>query len=168
MKVLRHVLLAIALSACVMTGFTFATATPASAATLFPCDPYNSPYTYLCTRITSAPAHGVQVKDRNSGYIYTLHNGDSVVLASYNVDDYGLCAINGDPFVWKIGWVSQGRRHLAVIGDWYLATGSFATWRKATDSWGRMDNAHHRIPGNTNNRATCDRIQWWDGSTYPS
>jgi hypothetical protein len=109
----------------------------------------------------------VQVKDRYSGYIYTLYNGDSVVLASFNVDEYGLCGVNGDRTVWKVGWVSGGRTHLAVIGDYYLATGSFSTWRYATDSWGRMDNDYHRIPGNTNSPATCDRIEWWDGTTAP-
>lgn len=164
MSKLNSVLLAVGLA----VASTLAFATPASAATLFPCDPYGTPYSYLCTRVTSAPASGVQVYDRARGHVDTLHNGDSVVLLAWNLDDYGLCGINGDPYVWKVGWVSRGVTHWGMIGDYYLSTGSYATWSAARDSFGRLDNTAHRIPGNTNNRAYCDRIVWWFDTTHPA
>lgn len=164
MKPLR---VAAATAAALALATVVVQAPAAAAATLFPCDPYGTPYSYLCTRITGAPASGVQVYDRNLGHVDTLYNGDSVVLLAWNIDDYGLCGIDGDPYVWKVGWVSGGYRHWGMIGDYYLATGSFSTWRAARDSFGRMDEPAHRIPGNVNNRAYCDRIGWWSDGTAP-
>jgi hypothetical protein len=57
--------------------------------------------------------------------VVTLYNGNSVYLGGWYIDQSGLCGINGDPYVWQIWWNSPtSAAHWAVIGDWYLATGS--------------------------------------------
>jgi len=142
-------------------------ATPASAATLYQCDPYGTAYSFACTRVTSAPSSGVAVKDRASGRTFRLYNGNSVVLLGWGVDPYGLCGVNGDPYVWRIGWVdSAGYHRHAMIGDYYLATGTYSTWRLYSDSFGPLGNDEHWMEG-VSNGGYCDTIAFWDDGTYP-
>ncbi|WP_069109396.1 hypothetical protein [Jiangella alba] len=89
------------------------------------------PYYYdeVCTTITSAPASGVRVLDRGTGREVTLYNGNSVYVTNWYLDSSGLCGINGDRYVWRIGWQKpSGGFGTAYIGDWYLSTGSASTW----------------------------------------
>ena len=136
-----------------------AQASPAPAATLYHCDPGATGYTYACTTITGAPASGVQVLDRDHDSVWTLRNGNSVVLLGWGVDQYGRCGINGDAYVWHIGWYANGSFHSGMIGDYYLATGSAATWGAFTDSFGRLDNDAH-YAGRAAASATCDFIRF--------
>ncbi|WP_157574551.1 hypothetical protein [Jiangella muralis] len=83
----------------------------------------------VCTTITSAPASGVRVLNRITGQNVTLYNGTSVFVTNWYLDSSGLCGVNGDPYVWRIGWqTSSGAFHHAYIGDWYLSTGSSSSW----------------------------------------
>lgn len=129
----------------------------AQAANLYHCDPSRSGYTYVCTTVTSAPSSGVRVHERNFDYVKTLYNGNSVVLLGWGHDQYGRCGVNGDPYVWRIGWYDRHGRNLAMVGDYYVATGSRATWGSTADSWGRLDNSTHSM-GSAAGPATCDLI----------
>lgn len=100
----------------------------AQAANLYHCDPSRSGYTYVCTTVTSAPSSGVRVHERNFDYVKTLYNGNSVVLLGWGHDQYGRCGVNGDPYVWRIGWYDRHGWNVAMVGDYYVATGSRATW----------------------------------------
>lgn len=102
------------------------------ASSLFHCkipDPYPPGYVVKpCTRITSAPASGVQVRDHLTNRTKTLYNGDTVYLHTWSRDRTGLCGVNGNSYVWYIGWVDPGGAHGAFIGDHYLATGGVDHW----------------------------------------
>lgn len=122
-------------------------------------DPYPPGYlTRVCTQITGAPASGVQVLDNTSNRITTLYNGDTVYLNHWSRDRTGLCGVNGDSYVWNIGWIStSGGFRSAFIGDYYLATGSVDTWY-----WFRVDPRYDQVLG--------DYDQGWGGGTcdvYP-
>lgn len=109
------------------------------------CNPYNDGRTYACTTVTSAPSSGVQVYDYANGVVVTLHNGDSVVLWNWATDASGLCGINGDSYVWRIGWEAGGLDHAAYIGDYCLNTGSVANWNDHQDSRGNLGNEAHYL-----------------------
>lgn len=131
-------------------------AAPAQAANLYTC------YTSLdpgraraCTTITSAPAGGVEVYDRTQGQNVRLYNGNSVVLETWHIDSSGLCGVHGDKFVWTVQWLNGSGGHFAVIGDYYLATGSESNWKSFHDGYGPLgDNSRHGMDGST----TCDRF----------
>jgi hypothetical protein len=130
------------------------TPSPAGAvgAGLWQCSPFGDGQTYACTTITSAPSGGVQVLDRISGRIYTLHNGNSIALQWWWTDTSGRCGVGGNSYVWVIGWQNQGY-HYAFIGDHYLNTGSVSNWNDYTDSRGNLgNNAHYAGIGS----GTCD------------
>jgi len=130
------------------------TPNPAGAvgAGLWQCSPFGDGQTYACTTITSAPSAGVQVLDRVSGRIYTLHNGNSIALLSWWKDTSGRCGVGGNSYVWVVGWQNQGY-HYAFIGDHYLNTGPVSNWNDYTDSRGNLgNNAHYAGIGS----GTCD------------
>ncbi|WP_157574549.1 hypothetical protein [Jiangella muralis] len=114
-------------------GATEQTAQTVAAANLwncrFPSTAFPFYIDHVCTTVTSAPASGVRVLDRSNGSTVTFYNGTSVYLQNWYLDSSGLCGVNGDPYVWAVGWMdSGGNRHSAYIGDWYLSTGSASYW----------------------------------------
>lgn len=120
---------------------------------LWQCQPFGGGINYACTKITSAPAGGVQVLDRNSGIIYTLYNGNSVALWGWSIDNSGHCGVAGNPYVWSIVWQNAGN-HYAYIGDHYLKTGDVEDWNDFIDHRGNLGNeAHNQGYGNS---GTCD------------
>ncbi|HEX6470882.1 MAG TPA: hypothetical protein VF069_17415 [Streptosporangiaceae bacterium] len=120
---------------------------------LWHCTPFDPLYDYACTTIIDAPATGVQVLDRNTGVIRSLHNGDSVALVAWAKDSSGKCGIHGDSYVWKIAWVAGQVDRMAFIGDYYLNTGSVDNWNFYPDYWGTLgDNDHYIGTGH----GTCD------------
>ena len=109
---------------------------------LWHCSPFGDDLTYACTTITSAPAGGVQVLDRQTGQIYTLHNGNSIALWGWYKDTSGQCGVHGNPYVWVIAWQNAGF-HTARIGDYYLNTGNVANWNNFPDRWGHLGDENH-------------------------
>ena len=93
--------------------------------------------------MTSAPTSGVRVLDRSTQSIVTWHNGTSVVLWEWATDKDTYCGVNGDSYVWEVLWYAGGTVHRGVLGDWWLATGSYSDWSVFTDYAGELkyDNA---------------------------
>lgn len=121
---------------------------------LWHCSPLGDGVEYTCTTIKAAPSGGVQVYDYYDGEIYTLFNGNSVVIHYWHLDQSGLCGVNGNPYVWVIGW-QNGGVHLAYIGDYYLNTGQVSNWNDYPDRGGHLgDNDHYAGPGS----GTCDNF----------
>lgn len=90
--------------------------------------------------------------DQVSSDIYTLHNGNSIVLHCRHKDTSGLCGVGGDPYVWVVGRQNAGY-HYAYIGDYYLNTGSVSNWNNYPDLGGHLgDEDHYAGPGS----GTCD------------
>lgn len=140
-RLLRHALVGFvaALTATVLIPLG---ATSANAASLWNCTFLGSES--VCTRITSAPG-GVWVLDRAANKGVKMANGTSVVLGFWWTDTSGLCGINGDSFVWQVVWYDgAGRQHYGVIGDYYLATGSYENWKNFSSAvGGRLGDRGH-------------------------
>jgi hypothetical protein len=119
---------------------------------LWQCKPFDDNLQYACTTITSAPAGGVQVLDRSTNQIYTLHNGNSVALYAWAKDTSGQCGIGGNDYVWMIDWQNAGR-HWAYIGDHYLNTGDVPNWNNFPDRLGWLGNKKHALGFGS---GTCD------------
>lgn len=120
----------------------------ASSVNLWHCSPFGDGYTYPCTTIQNTPSSGVHVLDRSTGTIVTWHDGTSVVLFEWAIDDGTSCGVNNDNYVWLVYWYSGGSTHWGVLGDWWLATGVWSDWSGYTDSWGTLGNsAHYRGHG---------------------
>lgn len=130
-------------------------ATAEASANLWHCSPFGDGYTYACTTITSAPTSGVHVLDRSTNSVVTWHNGTTVALLVWATDLGSSCGVNGDHYVWAVGWYASGTSHWGVLGDWWLSTGSVSDWNGYTDSWGNLGNAaHDRGSGS----GTCDQF----------
>jgi hypothetical protein len=114
----------------------------AEATTTWHCSPFGTVYQYVCTTIRGA-TNGVHVLDRSTGNVVTWQNGTSVALLQWAVDPGGSCGVNGDVYVWKVGWFSGGTTHWGVLGDWYLDTGAWSDWRFEYDSWGYLETSPH-------------------------
>lgn len=135
-----------------------AVVTPAAAhatgAGLWTCSPFaDGSGPYACTTITSAP-NGVQVKDHRTGRIFTLHDGDSVALLSWSLDQGQppLCGTTKDRYVWDIGWQNGGEFD-AKIGDVFLNTGKVSNWNDyIVDGW-NLGSQHWKEPDSS---GTCD------------
>ncbi len=141
-KRLVGLLLAGLASLLLSAGIGVVQASPAQAANLWPC--YIAETNGTCTTITSAPSSGVQVKDRYSGAVITLYNGNSVQVVGWGIDPSYRCGVNNGRF-WKIRWEPRPNvLRWAYIGDWYLATGHPSTWQ-------------HKFPKlGTGYNGTCD------------
>jgi hypothetical protein len=106
-----------------------------AAPNLWVCRPFTK--NLACTVVTSAPAGGVQVLDRQVGHVVTWPNGTSVALDHWYTDFSHQCGINGDDIVWRVVWRKpDGRGGFAYIGDYYLATGPESYWENfAVDNY---------------------------------
>ncbi|MFB4296661.1 hypothetical protein [Actinomadura sp. NTSP31] len=94
----RFVRVSAVVAATALTASGLSGVSNATGAGIWNCSPGNG-FTYACTTITSAPASGVQVLDRDFNVVVTLHNGDNVAIDSWGKDTSGLCGVGGDPYV---------------------------------------------------------------------
>jgi hypothetical protein len=120
---------------------TFAAPAPANAIGdgLWHCDPLNQGIQRVCTTFVDLPGGVGQVRDRLTNQIITVHNGDNVFIADWGKDSSGQCGLNGDAYVWLIGWnPGDGRYHYGFASDWYLNTGPVSNWNDYGDSNGSL------------------------------
>jgi hypothetical protein len=138
---------------------TFATPVPANAigAGLWICDPEHLGIQRTCTTFVDLPGGTGQLLDRTANRVITVHNGDNIFLVAWGIDTSGQCGINGDPYVWRIGWMDpDGFLHQGFASDWYLNTGAVSNWNDWVDSWGNLGGSGHYIAGS--GQGTCDVI----------
>lgn len=131
------------LAGLLLTAAVVAPATAEASTNLYHCSPPGSGFIYACTTVTSAPSTGIHVLDRTTGTVLTWYNGTNVALYSWAVDTGSSCGVNGDQYVWAVQWSMSGTLHWAVLGDWWLSTGSYSDWSGYTDGWGTLGDSLH-------------------------
>src|SRR3954468_24275395 len=138
----------------------------ARASNLWGCYPFGGgdiAFRYVCTRVRGAPSTGIHVLDRSNGAVVTWYNGTSVALEKWAWDLGTSCGVNGDNYVWAVGWYAGGTDRWGVLGDWWLDTGSSSEWGNWGDTWGALSNGYHYAG---NGSGTCNNFNptstgWW-------
>ena len=127
----------------VLAAALISPATAEASTNLWHCSPFAGGDTWACTTVQGAPSTGIQVLDRTTKTVVTWYNGTSVALWEWAIDTGSSCGVNGDHYVWDVWWMAGGQEHWGVLGDWWLATGSYADWSNYTDRWGSLSNDTH-------------------------
>lgn len=142
------------LAAVMLVGLAVA-APRAEATTLYRCPSVTPAYT--CTQINNT----VTVYDRVDGVNVTWQANTSVGLGYYSWDFDQHCGTHGDGYVWSVAWYAGGHGHWAVIGDWWLRTGTPSEWGShVADPYGNTFDPTYYLSPHNGPQGYCNSSYW--------